>query len=479
MKPTKTQLQKRLPLLFFVLLLALLLGVSFLFQRPTTDKIDPPAYVFLFIGDGMGTTQVNLADQYQQALDGTTLTMTTFPTTGLLTTADLTAAIPDSASAGTAIATGERTYTDVIGIAADGVTPLPTIAEELKEIGYDIGVVSTMNVNHATPAAFYAHVPSREQYYDIGLALIDTGFDYVAGGALLHPTGADGTFPDLYTLATQAGIAIAATEEERLALPQGQMALVTVPADTADGSMTYAMERPTDTPSLATLVADGIDHLGTDSPFFILVEGGKIDKAGHANDAAAIATDTIALDEAVAVAYDFYEKHPDDTLILVTADHETGGLSMGQTTTVHSINFDPLLARTVTKTTLIEQILPTYQQEGRTFLEVADSLLFMTGLSSPTTGTSLLTEEELTALEASYKAFLSSGDVVSATAFADLLFALSDQQVGVAFSSNVHTAAPVPLFAVGVGAEAFSGYGHLTTLHDRLTALLRLDDPTV
>ncbi len=184
-------------------------------------------------------------------------------------------------------------------------------------------------MNHATPAAFYAHQASRNSYYEIGEELIASNFDYFAGGGLLKPTGADQDIENLYDLAADAGYKIIKTQAEAEKLTAADGKTIVIDEHLADSdAMAYELDRPEDQWSLADYVEKGIEVLDNDNGFFMMVEGGKIDWACHANDAASTIADTIALDDAVGKVVDFYNEHPEETLILVTGDHETGGLTI-------------------------------------------------------------------------------------------------------------------------------------------------------
>ena len=176
-----------------------------------------PKYVFLFIGDGMTYPQFQTASAYLSINKDKDTILTTnellnfmkFPVAGSATTYDSTSFCPDSASTATSIASGHKTYSGVLNMNEGKTIIYKTIAESLKnDFGYKIGIISTVNLNHATPAAFYAHQASRNNYYEIGQELIASNFDYFAGGALLKPTGdkEDNVQPDLYELAAAAGL---------------------------------------------------------------------------------------------------------------------------------------------------------------------------------------------------------------------------------------------------------------------------------
>ena len=209
--------------------------------------------------------------------------------------------------------------------------PYETIAEKLKEQkDYKIGVITSVNLNHATPAAFYAHQPSRNNYYAIGLELVESGFDYFAGGALLDPTGSEKDQKDIYAVARDAGYQVIKTQEEAAELTAADGKAILIGERLADSdSLSYDNDRQVNEWALKDYVRKGIEVLDNDNGFFLMVEGGKIDWACHANDAGSTIADTLALGEAVEEALAFYQEHPAETLILVTGDHETGGLTIG------------------------------------------------------------------------------------------------------------------------------------------------------
>ena len=166
------------------------------------EAVKTPKYVFLFIGDGMSYPQIQTTNYYLSALsdDGdeilssqNNLNMMNFPVAGSAQTYDSTSFCPDSASTATSISTGHKTYSGTINMDEKMETPYETIAEKLKkQLGYKVGILSSVNLNHATPAAFYAHQASRNSYYEIGEEMINSGFDYFAGGGLKKATGAEG-----------------------------------------------------------------------------------------------------------------------------------------------------------------------------------------------------------------------------------------------------------------------------------------------
>ena len=148
-------------------------------------------YVFYFIGDGMGVNQVNGTEMYLAEQEGrigvTPLLFTTFPVASVATTFSATNSVTDSSAAGTALATGAKTYNGAIGV-DDQKNVLQSVAEKAKKAGKRVGVTTSVSVDHATPAAFYAHQPNRSMYYEIALDLPKAGFDFYAGGGFIPPS---------------------------------------------------------------------------------------------------------------------------------------------------------------------------------------------------------------------------------------------------------------------------------------------------
>ncbi|WP_212637894.1 alkaline phosphatase [Desulfocicer vacuolatum] len=310
--------------------------------------------MFLFIGDGMGINQRTLAAQFADH----PLCMDKFPSHGITTTSAANRFITDSAAAATALACGEKTNVGVLGL-DHGLKPLKSIAEMARDRGMKVGVITTVSLDNATPAGFYAHVASRKQYYDIALALTKSNFDYFAGGGLVdvenkrsHKADSSGgggnkiddtgiqTSVNALDLARKNGYTIVTTRGEFLSFAPGDGKLIVMPGGAGKGkALPYELDRQETDISLARLTQKGIELLQGESGFFMMVEGGKIDWACHANDAATAVADIIAFDDAIGQALEFYEKHPEETLIVVTADHECGGMSLGVVDTGYETNF--------------------------------------------------------------------------------------------------------------------------------------------
>ncbi|MEZ4526590.1 MAG: alkaline phosphatase [Desulfobacterales bacterium] len=515
-------MKKKLCILVLALSLVMCAGSVFATLSPVQTGAK---YVFVFIGDGMGVAQRNAAELYLADQKGVSrpeeakLLMNTFPAQGMNTTYDLSSIIPDSASTATAIATGSKTKSGVIGMDADTKISYETIAEKAKKKGWKVGIVSSVSLDHATPAAFYAHVPSRKQMYDICMQLANSGFDYFAGGQLLSPKDKkDDSKPDAIETAKTKGYTVTTDRAgfDSLKKESGKVIAMNPLVD-QDKAMYYAMDQADSREhiSLSEFVAKGIDLLENPNGFFMMVEGGKIDWACHANDAAASIHDTLAFDAAVAEAFKFYEKHPQETLIVVTGDHETGGMTIGFAGTQYSAFVDKIKYQ---KMSYIEfgNRLEEYKKAHASDARFEDVL----PLIKDAFGLYVLSAEEKAGLEktlAEGKAEGASDEAKKAANNAEKILkysmALTDMEVqvlrdafqqsmigekerttddqtyllyggydplsvklttilnnksGIAWTSYSHTGVPVQTSAIGVGSETFNGYYDQTDIYSKM-----------
>lgn len=321
--------------LFATILTIALAFNSASFTSEAKKKDERAKYIFLFIGDGMGANHVATAESYlshlQGKLGGVSLTMTQFPYYGTATSFSADKSITDSSAAGTAIACGEKTYNGGLGVDADG-NPVKSMAYDLKEDGYKIGIMSTVPINHATPGAFYASSNSRNDYYDISTQILKTDFEFFAGSGFIDFRGKKGEEKEaIDAYLEKNGYEVCYGIEEFRNDSKGKKKVVFCQeSNRAESAGNYVSsgDIPADA-TLAEMLQLGIDYLGEKDPFFFMCEGGDIDWTAHANKTMPMVMDVLEFDEAIAVAYEFYKKHPKETLIVVTADHETGGLSLG------------------------------------------------------------------------------------------------------------------------------------------------------
>jgi alkaline phosphatase len=260
-------------------------------------------YIFLFIGDGMGMAHVNAAEAFVAAgknnITMNTLNMSGFEVQSFMTTYSQDRFITGSAASGTAIATGHKTTTGTISMDSDHKKNYKTIAEKAKDNGYKVGILTSVPINHATPAVFYAHVPVRHNYYSIGKQLPLSGFDFFGGGAFQDPTGKKDDKQSLIAFAEEHGYTYLDNKREIKRLSPDDGPVIAVNPNTSEGAMPYAIDMTREDIPLADFTGKAIEMLDNDEGFFMMVEGGKIDWAGHDNDAASIVYDMMDFDNAV------------------------------------------------------------------------------------------------------------------------------------------------------------------------------------
>ncbi|MFR9620425.1 MAG: alkaline phosphatase [Rikenellaceae bacterium] len=516
---------------------------------PEVESTGKAKYIFYFIGDGMSATQLNLAEaamNYSEFVSeaasqtrATTvgigdLNMRTLPVTGMITTHAANRYITCSAAAATALATGEKTNIDFVSVSAeDGTTVLPTIAEKAKEAGMKVGIVSSVSIDHATPACFYAHTGYRDNYVTIGAQLIESGFDYFAGGSPRfnkHGAASNADARDAFVASAEAaGFDFVCTKSEFNALTSAStpvIATLNMLGEEVYSGDSFALPYSIDIDSfgeenditLAQFTEKGAEVLMNDNGFFMMVESGKIDWACHANDAVTTAYEVVAFDEAIAKAIEFYNQYPDETLIVVTGDHDTGGLTLGFAGTSYENSFDLLMNQRASFSLFAAGYKTTfsYSTSASSYADVAEDADFITafeqalsyasaqlGLINETTdegdfstsyakaGTdangftigSLLMMSDAGSFEVSdYEMALLaetfyqsvSGNKFNSFSSDDVYTYLMDfdgydpftttcltilcNKAGLEFSTYAHTAVPVPVFAMGAGADLFVGY---------------------
>lgn len=479
---------------------------------PEAEAVKAPKYVFLFIGDGMGYPQVQAAadylgaiadDSYVKALPSVkydkregvvlggpvALNFMDFEVAGTAVTYDFCSFAPDSASTATSISTGYKTYSGMINVDITGSKSYETIAEKLhSQKGWKVGIISSVNINHATPAAFYAHQASRNNYYEIGEEMIASGFEFFSGGGLKRVTGPDKDKTSLYELAEKAGYKVVFKQADAEAITAADSKVIIIDEHLADSdAMLYEIDRTDEQWSLADHVRKGIEVLDNDTGFFMMCEGGKIDWSCHANDAATTVIDTIALADAVQVAIDFAKEHKDETLILVTADHETGGLSIGFAGTDYDTYLDALSGQSISYVQFDEQYASGYKEAGTSFEDAMKDVekFFGLKLKGEEGDRLVLTEYETQLLRTAYELILTDYSVKEYTQEQYLLYGpynpfsvtithILNNKSSVDFTSYSHTGLPVPVFAEGVGANLFTGYYDNTDIYHKMASLLEV-----
>ena len=436
-------------------------------------------YVFYFIGDGMGVNQVNGAEMYLAEQEGRIgvkpLLFTTFPAGTMATTFSATNSVTDSSAAGTALATGEKTYNGAVSM-DDDKNVLSTVAERAKKAGRKVGIATSVSVDHATPAAFYAHQPNRSRYYEIALDLPKTGFDFYAGSGFLKPTTtADKKeAPNVFPIIEEAGYTIARGLDEYKEKAADAKKMILIQKEGAEPScLPYAIDHEEGDLTLPEITESAVSFLskGNKKGFFLMVEGGKIDWACHSNDPVTVFEEVIDLDNAVRVAYEFYKKHPKETLIVVTADHETGGMGLG--IGKYELHLKSLLNQKQSQDLLSKAITDLRKDKAgkASWNEIKDLLTEKMGFWKELP----LTWEQEKMLRDEYEQSFVKNKVV----FEESLYSRTEplaaaarkvmsQIAMVGWTSSSHTAGYVPVFAIGAGADLFTGKMDNTEIPKRI-----------
>ena len=381
------------------IILAAVLALTTAFSCKTQDQSEQKAkYVFLFIGDGMGTAHVATTESYLSykagKLGGEQLLMTTFPYYGSVTTHSANQNITCSSAAGTAIACGEKANNGTVGINKDSLN-IESIAYRLQKDGYKIGIISTVPINHATPSAFYAHNVNRSNCYELSHDIPGSRFEFYAGAGFLEFKGKDGNSEPTDEYLEKNGYSVSyGLKEFREESMDKELAVFCQASNREESADNYTSgDKAEADASLGQMLELGMEFLGTDEPFFFMCEGGAIDWSAHSNLTMPMIENVLEFDEAIKVAYDFYLAHPEETLIVVTADHETGGLTLGAgSTTVNWAELEREWIESGKKSTMSSD-------ENRKF----------------------------------------------------------NKKCSIGWTTGSHTGGAVPMFAIGVGAEKFNG----------------------
>ncbi len=305
-----------------------------------TEEKDKSPNIILLIGDGMGLSQVSSTYYYQDAVPS----FSRFKHIGLINTTSASHKITDSAAGATAFSCGKKSYNGAIGVDADSTT-VKSITEILKELGYANGLISTSSITHATPASFFAHVDSRGKEFEIARAMNKGIINFFAGGGKQFFKDSEENKDLLQQLANKNYVIDTnALTKTSFDLSKNYGYLL------AKGGMPKMTEGRGDfllnAFELATM------HLSTnDKGFFLMVEGSQIDWGGHNNDAEYLIEEMKDFDKVIHAAIDFAEKDG-NTIVIVTADHETGGFSLSPKVTEDGNDYD--------------QIEPTFSTTGHT-----------------------------------------------------------------------------------------------------------------
>ncbi|MDR1481749.1 MAG: alkaline phosphatase [Synergistaceae bacterium] len=454
--------------------------VAVLVAVAPADRSDAAArYVFLFIGDGMGAVQRNAAEMYlagmRDAMGETSereyqLLMNGLPVSGSAGTDSL-SGITDSAASGTAIATGKKAVNGAIAMDPKTGERFDSIATLAHRRGMKVGIVTSSFLQDATPAVFYGHAPKRTEHRSLAAQLSDSGFEYFAGGGFRNRPKKDRSGMTPADVARSKGYRVTESSDGLESLVPGEKSIAMHPG-LSSGMMPWAIdEKPG--PSLADFVRKGIDLLNSESGFFMMVEGGKIDLACHANDAASAVREVLDFDNALGVAMSFHREHPDDTLIVVTSDHETGGMSISMTPGECSA-FYGILSRQKRSHQAFEGMVSRLTGSGlengiARGAEFFGARLTATEALRDAWKMSMTDKEGRPSKSKVYKRLYGPYDPFTMACMREM-----NASAGVRWETFYHTGVNVPVSAIGREAETFAGYYENTGIFDRLAAAMSL-----
>lgn len=485
---------------------ASLMGVEAIARPSRTDT--GAKYVFFFLGDGMANSQIQATEAWLTVANGGSaknpadllnpanrLNMCKLPVQGMQTTFDDGALMTDSASSATAFACGIKTSSGTINMdKATKTISYKSVAEIAHEMGKSVGILSSVSLDHATPAAYYAAVPSRSHMNSICEQLANSGFEFFGGGSMNK-----GTTPvNAWDLAASNGYSVVTGRAQILDLINNPQTKVICPNAWLQDSaaMPYHVDfnnaaAASDNVSLAEMTEVAISCLQSDPQgFFIMVEGGKIDWAGHANDAMAMIGDIIDFDNAVGKAIEFYNAHPNETLIVVTGDHETGGMTIGHATTGYTEYYSRLQNQTCSYTRFGQEIWPVHYAANTNGYDwtQTDNLASnsdMLNLMNDYFGLvwADLNDYQKEKLEDAYdKSMVGMNDNSSAENtylygyYNPIIVTIThilNERSSIGWTSYSHTGVPVPVYAIGFDSYRFNGFYDNTDIAKKIAASIR------
>ncbi|MBN1554112.1 MAG: alkaline phosphatase [Phycisphaerae bacterium] len=390
-----------------------------------------PKYIILFIGDGMGPNHRILAEKVSQAKGLGKLEMNHLPVRGEAKTNNVQNGTTDSAASATAIACGVKTNNGWLGMKPDETT-VDSFVVDAKKAGWKVGIITTDALNGATPAGFYAHVKSRHAADEILAQAAKSGVDFFGGPRF------NSNKLDVDKTLREGGYDIV----------KGKIASDPMPklpcANLQMGSMAETLQ-------------SALRLLENPTGFFIMVESSHIDGCSHGNRFPGAMSATIEMNDAVRVALDFLKKHPEDTLIVTTADHECGGLK------IVNANRNPGGLLNVKDPDEVEKIIandivgmkPT---PGELITNITEGM-----------GLEAVSEKDRTILIDLYQKDKIKGSGGLVNEVKRLMY----EQAGILWTTGGHTPANVPTTAAGAGSEAFQGTYENTHIADAIRAYIR------
>lgn len=457
----------------FRIFLTLTLSLSFTLNAAVpkslfaSKKPDNAKYVFLFIGDGMGMGAVMAANTYLRLVrpNEKPLLMTTFPVASQVMTYSANRYITDSSASGTALSTGQKVNNYTVGVDVNG-NPIPSITTDFMKAGYEVGVATNVTLDDATPSAFYAHAKKRTAYPEIDMQIPTSGLKFL-GGSLFRGLESDPSIkPALDAALKKNGYNVVNGFSEFLSLPShsGKTIMTAVNPDGHNSGYTIdSVPGHTTMPEFTQACLMTLrDNLKADKApgFFMMVEGGNIDWAAHANDGGAVIKEILNFQEGIDIAYRFYLDHPNETLIVVTADHDTGGIALGRNDNGKG-NFKLADYQRISKEKFEDLCRKEFIDKGdKNWSDMEKVLRDKLGFWQNVP----ITEKETERLKSAFdRTFIARNAQDTKTLYKDfnnfavIVFDTFNKHLGLGYTTNDHSGNMVPLYAIGVGADLFKG----------------------
>ena len=456
------------------------LGTNLLVRH--TEQKTEPKYVFYFIGDGMGLNCVLGAELYNAEKEGKSeverLNFSKFDTRNFVTNYSASNPVTDSAAAGTALATGVKTANAYIGVDAEG-NELRNLGDVASEQNYMIGLVTNVGINHATPSCFYGHSSDRFGFPKLVDDYIASNVAFISGSTIMDlKSGPEDAKYQMVTTAElaerirKAGINLTLDIEEAANAVGQRVALVA--NDKENKHVPYVIDRKGGELTLLDSSRAAIKYLSNNAKdgFFLMIEAGKLDYAAHEQDAVTTFLEVNEFAAAVDMALEFAAQHPDETLIVVTADHETGGMALGWDH--YEIRMEKFMAQ---KASAIEMtnIIQKMRAEGkRDWNDYKQALSDNFGLWSLVP---VSKEDEAILKHDFYDIFLKYGPMVdglynkSEFLVYDAIRMLN-KAASIDWTSLYHTGMYTPIYAKGVGEKAFLECRDQTDIPKTIAALM-------
>lgn len=441
----------------------------------------PAKYIFYFIGDGMGQGHIAVTEAYNRSVLGNVspILMLNFPVTSYATSYSASSDITDSAAGGTALATGHKTNNGVIGMDKDSVA-VQSVAAELFNKGWGVGLVTTGSPDDATPAAFYAHQINRGMSYEIGCDAANSGYQFIAGSNWRGLKDKNGNPNDLQQIFTENNVTTVRGIDKLTSLTSERIVLLNT--DTVHSSTVgYTVDSIPGVLNLVDMTKACLAHLQKTSPdhFFMMVENGDIDHAAHSNDGGGVVHEVLRLQEAIGVAYEFYKQHPDETLIVITADHNTGGMALANQFLHYEANLKTLDYQRISKDRFSEWCIDQLKNKKKITWEemrkiLSDKLGFWKEVKLNDAQTAAIKNEfQQTFVKHNFKDHRTMYNI--SNRFVESVFDTFNDIAGIGFTAESHSGDFVPVFAIGVDSQRFNGI-HDNTQLPRIIYNIATDD---